>query len=158
MHRIQRFRPRPSRRYPRARSFQDGAEQLERVGLVIDCEHANSIQPGNRIEFGLTSIRLRMRPMMFCSHRVMNNHQGQFHGERRALIGSATRGRDGAAVKFRQLPGDRQTEAETTVFSREARVCLTETLEYEWQEVRRNSATRVADLISTCEFTRDRRN
>ena len=58
--RVQRLRSRTRRRYRCTRTFQDGAQQLERVRFVVDGKHVNAIEPGNRLQFWWPTVGVRM--------------------------------------------------------------------------------------------------
>jgi hypothetical protein len=143
--RVERLRSRTRCRYRCPRTFQYCAQQIERVRGVVHRKNVNAIEAGNRVKFRWPTVRLRMLSLVPCRHRLMNNHQWQLNGERRALIRSATGCRNRASVKFGQLLGDRKAETETPMFSSEGGIGLTEPLEDEWQEVRGNASPGVTD-------------
>ena len=75
----------------------------------------------------------------------MHDHDGNLHAERGALIDTAARRFDGAAVHLRQLPGNRQAQAQSAALARDAGIRLTEPLEHVRQELGRDADAGIAD-------------
>jgi hypothetical protein len=58
------------------------------------------------------------------------------NGEDGATVDPVARSRDGASVRFGQVPHDGETDPESSMTARRRRVSLTKAVEDEWQELR----------------------
>ena len=111
-------------------------EQLQRIRIVVDQEHAGAIEPkpigGNlhRLEPGLADGRL--------------GGQRQRHRERGASAGAVTLGLHGAAVELDQVVHDRETEAESGLTPAAARIGLAEAVEDVGEQIGVDAETGVA--------------
>jgi len=76
---------------------------------------------------------------------ALRGRNWQLDGEGGALAFAVARRADLAAVQLRELPHQRETDAEPTILAGRGGVSLAEALEHVGQEVRRNSLARVAD-------------
>src|SRR4030095_12358633 len=74
---------------------------------------------------------------------------GNPDAEGRALAATGAVHRDGAAVEAGELLHDGQTEAEPSVFPRQAAVSLAETIEHVWKKIRldADAVVRHADFV-----------
>src|ERR1044071_239561 len=75
----------------------------------------------------------------------MDDHHRQRYGKRCTLIDTIAGGGDGASMQFGEVLGNGEPEPEAAVVTRERRVRLAEAFKYVWQEVGRDTSTRVAD-------------
>ena len=119
------------------------ATRRQGVRLVIDREHVDAAQIRDSAS-SCARIRRGCTRGTIVAHR-MDDHQRNLHAKRGALVDSAARRIDRAAVHLDELPGYRQPQAEPAAFTGDAGVRLAEPLEHMRKEFRRDADAGIAD-------------
>ena len=119
----QRLDRRAGRHHRSAVALEQPAQELQRVGLVFDDQHADTVQRQFRSRVGgrPAGSRVEIRPVRHAKR--------QHHGERRALARTIALGAHLAAVQLDQVLDDGESEPEAAVAAGDGAIGLVETIE-----------------------------
>jgi hypothetical protein len=115
---------------------EDRADDLARLGVVLDHEHADAHAAGGN--------RLGRMVGPLCTRGALRERQQ--HGERGAGAGAGTDRAHGAAVQVDHVSHDAEPEAEPRMLAPRGAVGLAEAIEYVGQEVGGDPLAGVSDL------------